>query len=1671
MSVKKKGLSIAVLLGLLALTGCDQAADSNPNEPDQTAQSAPIAQPVAQSTAQTFAPEPASGTPTAAETSPNSPVRLSSGTVTPLTVIDASEVQLDGAATLVLTFSAPLDENQNINSLLHLIDDHKGAVEGGWELSTSRKELRFRHLEPARQLVVTLDSGLKAANGAILAQPFRQKIETRDVQPMVGFASRGSLLPTKLAQGLPVLALNINNIDVDFFRVKPASLPAFLASWQYGNTLSTWQSQEILTKADLVYSGRFDLNPRKNTREKLQLPLNSIDELKKPGVYLAVMKQAGSYNYSNPATLFMLSDIGLALHKFPNKLALFTQSLENGAAISGASLTLLDSKGRVLAKTTSDAQGYAELPVFAETKLVLAKQGDQTSLLDLTRPALDLAEFAIAGPQGADKQLFIFGPRDLYRPGETAVVNALLRDADGQPLPPQPLNLEVVKPDGEIVRTLVWQPENGLYQYRFPLPDSAVTGKWSFRLNSGDNRKQSWSFNVEDFLPERMALEIENSSTPRRREDNIIFDVSGRYLYGAPAAGNTLQGQLFLRPLREAVPSLPGYQFGDINEASLRRSLDEVDLKLDGQGRSKVVVESDWKQTHSPLNVILQASLLEAGGRPVTRTVAQAIWPAEAITGIRPLFGNKDVYDYRSDSYRSQPVVEENATAAFELVYANSAGEKLAARDLDVRLIKERRDYYWSFSDSEGWRSRFDQKDLVEDQRSLTIAENGSVQVEYPVEWGSYRLEVHSPDTGAVSSIRFWAGYSWQDNTDGSGALRPDQVKLKLDKPVYQPGEKATVYVESPAAGKGYLMVESSNGPLWWQEITVPEGGVEVKVPLNSAWKRHDLYLSALVIRPGEKSLASTPKRAVGLLHLPMAQENRRLALSLESVDKIRPEQTLKVKVKAAAQQGVMPKNITVLLSAVDSGALSITNFKTPDPWEAFFGRKRYNADQYDVYGQLIEGEGRLARLRFGGDGDEEEPLSRGGKKPVTHVNIVAQQLKSVQLNANGEGELELLIPQFNGELRLMAQAWSDNKFGSTQKKVVVAAPLVSELATPRFMAGGDHASLAMDVTNLTPQPQEINIAIQASGLLHLESTLPHHLQLKAGERKTIMLPVAALPGFGDGVINTEITGLQLPGEKLRVVKQQWQIGVRPAWPGITRSFASVIQPGESWSLPADALSGLETETLQGQVVLSNKPPLNIARYISELYAYPYGCLEQTASGLYPSLFTNQMQLKALGIKSSTNEARRAAIEVGIDRLAGMQRDNGGFGLWSKESPEEFWLTAYVTDFLVRASEQGYNVGKTVIASADRRLLRYLQDPSQIEVYYSADRDAVHFSVQAYAALVLAQQQKAPLGALRALYNKKDQASGGLSLVQLGIALKLMGDEPRSLQAINEGLAKLERKEEAVEDYGSDIRDRAKIFTLLSDNHLLPQEQDKLLLAISQRLNGRKWLSTQENNALFMVAKTLNEATGTGWQVAMNGNTLGGKGPMTIPIEAEQLKQGVQWQSHASSPVYARADVVGYPVAVPAAHHNVLEISRRYLDLNGKDVSLANLKSGDLILVSLKIWAKQRVPDALVVDMLPAGLELENQNLMSSSASLQESAADVQELMGDMQQANVRHIEFRDDRFVAAVDVDGYRPVTLLYLARAVTPGHYRLPPPQVESMYVPEWRAQGTTPGSLTVH
>ncbi len=1572
-----------------------------------------------------------------------------------LSVVDVSEVQLDGASTLSVSFSVPLDPQQNFTDKLHLVDAKTGKVDGAWELSDNLMELRLRHLEPQRTLILTVDPGVRAVNGATLAAEFTARLETRDLQPTVGFASRGSVLPTRLAEGLPVIALNVDKVDVDFFRVKPESLPAFLTQWGRNSSLQSYEAKDLLSMAELVYGGRFDLNPARNTRETLILPTSGIKALQQPGVYLAVMKPSGSYNYSTPATLFTLSDIGLSVHRYQKRLDVFTQALEGGKALADVELELLDGKGKRLAQGKTDKAGHAELALAPKAEVLLARQGDQTSLLRLNTAALDLAEFDIGGPAAHPLQFFVFGPRDLYRPGETVLLNALLRDRDGKPVTPQPVSVEVRRPDEQVSRKFVWSPDaSGFYQYPLQLAGEAPTGRWQLVFDLGDGKPQLYEFLVEDFLPERMALELKGRDTPLSPDQTADIEVTGRYLYGAPAAGNRLSGQVYVRPLREAVSSLPGYQFGSVTESELTQDLELDESVLDAEGKQTLHLQSQWSQAKSPLQLIVQASLQESGGRPITRRLVQPVWPAERLPGVRGLFEGTET--------------DGDGPVEFELLVADKDGHKLAAENLKVRLVRERRDYYWNYSDSDGWSYHYNEKFLNLNEETVNLKGGETAKVSFPVEWGPYRVEVEDPSTGLISSLRFWAGYRAQDNAEG-GAVRPDQVKLALDKAAYSEGETARVTVTPPAPGKGYLLVEGSDGPLWWEEIEVPAEGKTFDVKLDPSWARHDLYVSALVIRPGERKTNITPKRAVGVLHLPLDRSQRKLALTLDAPEKMRPKQPLTVKFQVKNADGSVPATAHVLLAAVDAGVLNITDYPTPDPYASLFGRKAYGADQLDIYGQLIEaGQGRLASLAFGGDA----ALAKGGKRPATSVNIVALQSAPVTLNEQGEGEVSVNIPDFNGELRLMAQAWTDDRYGMAQAKTVVAAPLVAELAAPRFLAGGDQTRLALDLSNLTETPQTLAVQLNAEGQLSLLGDAQQTVTLSPGQRSTLQIPVKAQGGYGSGVVKVTVNGLNLPGETLAPFSREWTLGVRPAYPALLKHYRAVLKD-QPWSLPEGELQAFEPEGREALLSLSSRPPLNLGEQIRALKAYPYGCSEQTTSGLYPALYADAALLERLGLEGEPDAERTRKIELGIERLLGMQRYNGSFGLWGADGQEEYWLTAYITDFLLRARDQGYAVPRQALQQASQRLMRYVQERNLIEADYSDNLDHTRFAVQAYAALVLARSQQAPLGALRNLFERRSDAASGLPLVQLSIALQKMGDQPRADQALVAGLAVTRKGDQWLGDYGSPLRDQALILALLEENDLMTGQREQRLFDLSDQLAASPWLSTQERNSLFLAGRDLLGKPEVDWsaQLTSGGQTRELNNRQSgIKLDGVLLNTPLSVRNQGSDTVYQQLTISGYPQQAPVAGGENMSIRRDYLGMNGEPLDLTSLKSGDLVLVHVAVTAKQPVPDALVVDLLPAGLELENQNLGQSAASLENASTEVKQWREAMQNANVEHQEYRDDRYVAALKLEGSGTAHLLYLARAVTPGTYRVPPPQVESMYRPNWQAVGETPGEMVI-
>ncbi|OIO57470.1 MAG: hypothetical protein AUJ55_06530 [Proteobacteria bacterium CG1_02_64_396] len=1572
----------------------------------------------------------------------------------PFAVLDCSEVEQDGRRGLALTFSLPLAEGVDLDHFVQVSAGGQAAVDGGWVIEAGGRSAWFAAIEPETTYRVTVSAALAGQGGKRLGSDFVQTLKTRPLEPSLSFVGRGMVLAAGLGKGLPVVSVNVDAADIDFFRIPPEKFGTVLRRFDGHGEL--WSVEHLTDSGKLAYTGRFDLNPEHNRATPRTLDVEGINALSPPGVYLAVMRVPGDFNHKQ-VTWFTVTDIGLQVRLYPGgRLDVQAQSLKSGQPLKGVEVDLIDRSGNILMHGVCNAEGALSLdgsPRGAE--LIVARQGNQTSLVALNQPALDLTEFDIGGRPQLPMELFLYGPRDLYRPGELVRLSGLLRDGDGAPLQPQVLDVAVKRPDGAVAKSFKWEAQElGYYQADWRLPDNAPLGVWQVVVSGAMAKPVVYPLKVEEFMPERMSLTFAPGQTApivSAADQTLTIALQGAYLYGAPAAGNRVTGEVQVLHWRSPVESLKGFEFGDIRDNDALQHFELPDLTLDDQGAGAMKIPSRWGQTTSPLEVRVIGSLLESGGRAVVRPYSALIWPRPALLGVRPDFGD------------SHP--EENGTVGFELVKATADGDKLAAQGIDVRLIREQRNYFWVHSGERGWHYEWSDKEIPTVQKRVEIPEGGTARVEMPVAWGHYRLEVRDPAQRLLTSLRFHAGSDWYDDWEnaqnGARAAKPDKVTLALDRGGYRPGDTARLKVVPPAAGEALLMVEG-DVPLWSARMSLPAEGATVEIPIDPSWNRHDLYVTAMVLRPGRADGGTiTPRRSLGLIHLPLDRQGQRLEVAFQTPEKTLPNTPFTARMQVTpVQGGRLPERVMVTLAAVDVGALNLSRFVTPDPFAFFFGSRRYGVEIRDLYHQLIEvSQEDQAKLRFGGDADLFEPV-RGGDQPVSDVRIVSLFQGPVAVAPDGSAEVVLDLPDFNGRLRLMALAFGPAQFGSGQTELTVAAPVVAQMAMPRFLAGGDRSTLALDLTNLSGAPQTLKVDLQATAPLALTAQ-PQTVTLADGAKTTLRFAVEALQVAGSGTINLAVTGEGLE----QPIARQWRLGVRPPYPARFERIRAVVAPGEDFTLDPEQTKGLLPKTLRGVLTLSSTVDLDLADRLESLIDYPYGCLEQVSSRAYPLILAAPEDLARFDIKALDPQKRAEMLQAAVDKIVAMQKPSGGFGLWDRESDEEYWLTPYATGALLGARDLGMAVPPTALDRALNRLGEYLNRTSPFfDEHWTREPEHDRLAYRSYAAYVLAGVNRATLGALRRIYDRTaGDAKSGLPLVHLGLALIAMGDRTRGEAALDRALA-LERGDRYMADYGSKLRDAAQMTALLLGNPETAARGLDLAARIEPLLRERRWLSTQELSALFQAGIALQRRGAPPWAATV---TVGGQSqktqgdvPQRLGWRGEALQAGLVATNRGEEPLYLNLAISGHPDTPPPVLEQGVSVTRRWYTLDGQETTPERVEVGTLLLTLLELKAERRVPDALVVDLLPAGFELENLAL-TPSIDLDAIEIEGRPLRHWLGGERLRHQELRDDRFVAALDLHESR---LVYLVRAVTPGLYHLPPTQVEDMYRPEIRAVGAS-------
>jgi len=1497
---------------------------------------------------------------------------------------------------------------------------------GGW------RQLCVTGVEHGKRYAVTFRDGLPAADGQTMAKSVEVTQYVRDRNPGVRFPGRGYVLPNTVDVALPVETVNTEKLDLTLYRVTDRNLLRSIQDFYFGTPIQVYAEYQFTeTVGERIWNGSATVGQEVNKDVTTRLPLGDALAGMPAGIYALKAEVPGVDPYVVPAgwQWFVVSGLGLTTMSGVDGLHVFVRGLGTAGAKPGIAVELLNRANTVLGTATTDDQGYARFDAGltrglggSAPAMIVARDGDQDiAFLSLTDPEFDLSDRGVEGREAAPPvDVFVTTDRGAYRAGETVHVTALARDAAQAAVTGLPLTAVVRRPDGvEYARSVVTDTGGG-YVFSQLVGGSAPRGVWRLEMFADLEAPAlaARTFLVEDFLPERIDfdLTLADDRLSVGQDTGIDLTVAARYLFGAPGAGLRIEGEVLLRST-PGLDAFPGYVFGRHDQPFSARmaSLDGAETDSAGNATLPVLLPV-IADPHRPLEARVTVRVAEGSGRPVERSVTRKLSPADPIIGVRPLFDG---------------VAGEGSEARFNLIAVN-ADEALTPLPVKWKVTRVTRNYQWYQSYGNwNWEPVVTRTPVAEGEATLG---SQPTEVAARVEWGEYEILVERADGGqSATSTSFYAGwYAAADTTS-----TPDTLELSLDKPAYAPGETATLRIVPRAAGTALITV-LSNRLVAMQAVEVVEGENLIRLPVTDDWGA-GVYVTASVIRPMDVAAGRNPARALGLTHAAIDPGARALTATVEMAAEAAPRGPLDVAVRV---EGVTAgETAYVTLAAVDVGILNLTGFKAPDPQAHYFGQRRLGVGIRDIYGRLIDGlNGAVGEVRSGGDAGAQARL----QSPPPTEELVSYFTGPLTVGADGYARTSFDLPSFNGTVKVMAVAWSKTGVGQASADVLVRDPVVVTASLPRFLSPGDESRLLLEIVHATGPAGRMSLDVVASGVTL--GAVPSGFDLAEQAKAVFEVPVTA------GAVGLHRIEVNLTTPDGRQLTKTLTLPVQVNDPELARISRFDLAAGESFTFDDNVFAGLVAGSGKATMAVGPIARLNAPGLLAALDRYPYGCTEQMTSRALPLLYFDEVA-RVMDLQGAADIQTR--INQAVAEILTNQSSTGGFGLWGPDYGD-FWLDAYVTDFLSRARAQGHAVPDLAFRNALANLRNQVNYAPDFSAGANGGGEAL-----AYALMVLAREGAAAVGDLRYYADVKgDDFQTPIAQAQLGAALASYGDQARADAMFRKAAARMnaldgpdtERLWRA--DYGTRYRDAAALLTLAVEAGSTAVDREALTDRIA-RHGGN--LSTQEATWALLAANALIDRRGA------DGITIDGQpadGPLVRVLDAGAVAPVVVRNEGAATTL--TVTTYGVPSDPEPAGGNGYAITRSYFTMDGQPVPLDSVSAGTRLVTVLEItpfgYGEARL---MVSDPLPAGFEIDNPNLMSAGSTSELGWLDTLDF--------VQHSEFRQDRFLTAVDWQSDQAFRLAYVVRAVSPGSFHHPAASVEDMYRPDFRARGDT-GTVTV-
>lgn len=1509
--------------------------------------------------------------------------------------------------------------------------------------------------DPVKTYKLTVKKDLEGVFKSKLSDNYVIDVAFGQLDPLIEFVDgTAQYLSNKGNKNIAMRIIGVSKAKVSIYKIFSNNIYAFLRNgrdydgyWdEESEEYHSYERYQTDNYGQKIFEQEYPTAKMRRIGQVNLLHVDFTDKLPQfEGIYV-IEVQDTERKFISSSKIVSFSDIGLIAKKEKNGIYVFANSIIDAQPLSGAKITFVSRSNQNIYTATTNSEGVATFDGLKEKAgdfeigMILAQLGSDFNYMNFESAQVNTSRFDVSGkfanPSGYDS--YIYGERDLYRPNETIHLNAIVRNEDWTSPGKIPVRLTLLLPNGKeyksVRKTL---NDEGAVPADFDLPAATVTGTYTAELYSGnDILLASRPISVEDFMPDRIKFDLQTDKKEGFVGQPITIGTTAYNLFGPPAADRSYEVSLSLARESFSPKGFEKYIFNTDEYKYFEDIVKEGRTDANGKFAATFEIPADYKDM-GLLKARFYGTVFDENGRPVNRSKSVNIYTQDIFYGIG------DVGEY----------VSTRTPINIPLV-AVGKDEKAISAEAYIKVIRHEWRTVLESTGNNRYQYRSEEEDIVEKEEKIKVSGTNTQYSFIPPKSGNYKIRIsRSSDSKGFIEKQFYA-YRFGDTESTSFEVnREGRVDITFDKEKYNVGDNAKILFTCPFEGRLLVTLERDR-VLKHLYFNTDKKAKQMSIDLPAGFVPN-VFVSATLIRP-MRELNVPLTVAHGYASLNVDNPKNHIPVSIVAEDQSRSKTKQKIQIKTEP-------NTEMTLAVVDEGVLQIKNYKTPNPYDYFYQQRGLEVNSFDIYPYLFP-EMVAGDMLTGGDGGYD--LSKR-VNPMTNKRVKLVSFWSGILRSDSKGIInyEVSIPQFSGDLRVMAVAYKNGRFGAADDHMKVADPVVISSGVPRFLSPGDTITVPVTLSNTTTNSVQGTATLKTEGPLSVVGNASQSVTMPPNAESRAEFKVVAANDIGEGKITVQCKALN------ETFSEIIDLGVRPAASLQKTSGSGSIDGNKTQNI--DMSNNYMPESIDGQLVISSSPVAEFGKDMADLIGYPYGCVEQTISRAFPQLYVQDLA-KTIGQQLATHTGNNENnpnynIQEAVNKLGTMQLNNGGMSYWQGGQEESWWGSVYAAHFLYEAQKAGFDTNKNVLENLNKYLQKKLSDKSTYTyTYYDQNNKKQSREIArkeiAYSLYVLALQNKAAISTMN-YYKAKSNLLSLDSRYLLAAAYTLAGDPNKAKQVLPtsfEGETAIEANDES---FDSGTRSKALALNALLEVNPNDPQTGILTKHLITDYKKDRYHSTQESVftllALGKLAKMNNNIPTTA-TVSAGGKKIAdfdGKGNMSLNYN--DFKGGnVQISTKGSGKLYYFWNLEGLTRDGSFKQEDsFLKVRRQYFDRFGKPLASNTFKQNDLVIVKISLVSlgSNNVNNVVVTDILPAGLEVENPRITDQTGMSWVKDATIPE-----------HQDFRDDR----VNLFTHATATaqnFYYTARAVSPGRYRLGPISADAMYAGEYHSYNGA-GTVTI-